>query len=247
MRGLKLARNVSHQVALFAGLTAQCGKADATVILDADLQDDISVIDQMVARFADQGTDIVFAVRSKRVTDTAVQADNGARVLSRPALARRRRDPRPCRLPADGDRAVRALAEFGEVNLFLRGLVMQLGFKTDVVTFDRLPRLYGETKYNLRKMTALALDGVTSFSIRPLRIIAMLGLVMLLFSVGAIVWVSAAWIAGAVIEGWTSLMLVFLLIELPDARARNHRRVRRKDLFEAKARPRYIVEKEACA
>jgi polyisoprenyl-phosphate glycosyltransferase len=248
VRGLKLARNVGHQVALFAGLTAQCGKADAVITLDADLQDDISVIDQMVARFADQGAEIVFAVRAKRESDTRFKRTTAQgyyralRSLGVDVIP----DHADFRLMSD--RAVRALAEFGEVNLFLRGLVMQLGFKTDVVTFDRLPRLYGETKYNLRKMAALALDGVTSFSIRPLRIIAMLGLAMLLFSVGAIVWVFAAWIAGATIEGWTSLMLVFLLISSFQTLALGIiGEYVGKTYFEAKARPRYLVEKEVSA
>jgi glycosyltransferase involved in cell wall biosynthesis len=248
VRGLKLARNVGHQVALFAGLTAQCGKADAVVTLDADLQDDISVVDQMVARFAEQGAEIVFAVRGRRETDTTFKRTTAQgyyrtlRSLGVDVIP----DHADFRLMSD--RAVRALAEFGEVNLFLRGLVMQLGFKTDTVTFDRLPRLYGETKYNLRKMAALALDGVTSFSIRPLRIIAMLGLVMLLFSVGAIAWVFAAWVAGATIEGWTSLMLVFLLISSFQTLALGIiGEYVGKTYFEAKARPRFIVEKEVSA
>jgi glycosyltransferase involved in cell wall biosynthesis len=248
VRGLKLARNVGHQVALFAGLTAQCGKADAVVTLDADLQDDISVVDQMVARFADQGAEIVFAVRARRDTDTRFKRGTAQgyyralRWLGVDVIP----DHADFRLMSD--RAVRALAEFGEVNLFLRGLVMQLGFKTDIVTFDRLPRLYGETKYNLRKMTALALDGVTSFSIRPLRIIAMLGLGMLLFSVVAIVWVFGAWVAGHVIEGWTSLMLVFLLISSFQTLALGIiGEYVGKTYFEAKARPRFIVEKEVSA
>jgi glycosyltransferase involved in cell wall biosynthesis len=248
VRGLKLARNVGHQTALLAGLTAQCGKADAVVSLDADLQDDISLVDQMVARFADQDAEIVFAVRARRDTDTTFKRSTAQgyyralRWLGVDVIP----DHADFRLMSD--RAVRALAEFGEVNLFLRGLVMQLGFRTDIVTFDRLPRLYGETKYNLRKMAALALDGVTSFSIRPLRIIAMLGLAMLLFSVGAIVWVFAAWVAGHVIEGWTSLMLVFLLISSFQTLALGIiGEYVGKTYFEAKARPRFIVEKEVSA
>jgi len=143
------------------------------------------------------------------------------------------------------DRALRALSEFGEVNVFLRGLVVQLGFKTGIVKFDRLPREHGETKYPLSKMLALAVNGITSFSVRPLRIVTTLGLIMFALFIGAAVWVLAAWLAGATIEGWTSLMLVFLLISSFQTLALGViGEYVGKTYFETKARPRYIVEKE---
>ena len=95
------------------------------------------------------------------------------------------------------DRAVRALASYGEVNLFLRGLVVELGFKTGIVEFDRLPRVHGETKYTLSKMAGLAIDGVASLSIRPIRIVAAFGILLFVSFIGMVVWVLATWLAGA--------------------------------------------------
>jgi glycosyltransferase involved in cell wall biosynthesis len=244
VRGLKLARNVGHQNALIAGLDAQVGRADATISLDADLQDDIFLIDEMVQKFTD-GAEIVFAVREGRDSDTAFKRSTavgyyrmlrwlGVDIIHNHADYR-----------LMSDRALRALSEFGEVNIFLRGLVVQLGFKTAVVKFDRLPRQHGETKYPLSKMLALAVNGITSFSIRPLRIVTTLGLIMFAFFVGAVIWVLAAWLAGATIEGWTSLMLVFLLISSFQTLALGViGEYVGKTYFETKARPRYIVEKE---
>lgn len=245
VRGLKLARNVGHQNALLAGLMAQIGKADATISLDADLQDDICAIERMVASFMNAGAEIVFAVRASRESDTAFKRSTarwyyrvlrwlGAEIV-----------PNHADFRLMSDRAIRALANFGEVHVFLRGLVVQLGFKTDIVTFERLPRLHGETKYNLSKMAALAVTGITSFSVRPLRIVTTLGLLMFAFFVGATVWVLTAWFAGATIEGWTSLMLVFLLVSSFQTFALGIiGEYVGKTYFEAKSRPRYIVEKE---
>jgi len=244
VRGLKLARNVGHQNALIAGLDAQVGRADATISLDADLQDDISLIDEMIQKFND-GTEIVFAVREGRDSDTAFKRSTAVgyyRVLRWLGvdIVHNHADYRLM-----SDRALRALSEFGEVNVFLRGLVVQLGFKTGIVKFDRLPRQHGETKYPLSKMLALAVNGITSFSVRPLRIVTTLGLIMFALFIGAAVWVLAAWLAGATIEGWTSLMLVFLLISSFQTLALGViGEYVGKTYFETKARPRYIVEKE---
>lgn len=244
VRGLKLARNVGHQNALIAGLDAQVGRADATISLDADLQDDISLIDEMVQKFND-GTEIVFAVREGRDSDTAFKRSTAVgyyRVLRWLGvdIIHNHADYRLM-----SDRALRALSEFGEVNVFLRGLVVQLGFKTGIVKFDRLPRQHGETKYPLSKMLALAVNGITSFSVRPLRIVTTLGLIMFALFIGAAIWVLAAWLAGATIEGWTSLMLVFLLISSFQTLALGViGEYVGKTYFETKARPRYIVEKE---
>lgn len=244
VRGLKLARNVGHQNALIAGLDAQVGRADATISLDADLQDDISLLDAMIQKFSD-GAEIVFAVREGRDSDTAFKRSTAVgyyRVLRWLGvdIIHNHADYRLM-----SDRALRALSEFGEANVFLRGLVVQLGFKTAIVKFDRLPRQYGETKYPLSKMLGLAVNGITSFSIRPLRIVTTLGLIMFALFVGAAVWVFAAWIAGATIEGWTSLMLVFLLISSFQTLALGViGEYVGKTYFETKARPRYIVEKE---
>lgn len=245
IRGLKLAHNAGHQNALLAGLLTQVGNADAIISIDADLQDDISVIATMIDHFKNGDADIVFGVRSGRSSDTFFKRETatlyyrlidwlGGKIISHHADFR-----------LMSDRAVRALSSFGEVNLFLRGIVAQLGFKTAIVEFDRLPRLHGETKYTLPKMVGLAIDGVTSLSIRPIRIVAAFGLLLFLAFVGMAVWVFGTWLAGHTVQGWTSVMLLFLLISSFQTFAiAVIGEYVGKTYFEAKSRPRYIIEKE---
>lgn len=245
IRGLKLAHNAGHQNALLAGLLTQVGNADAIISIDADLQDDISVIATMIDHFKNGDADIVFGVRSGRSSDTFFKRETatlyyrlidwlGGKIISHHADFR-----------LMSDRAVRALSSFGEVNLFLRGIVAQLGFKTAIVEFDRLPRLHGETKYMLPKMVGLAIDGVTSLSIRPIRIVAAFGLLLFLAFVGMAVWVFGTWLAGHTVQGWTSVMLLFLLISSFQTFAiAVIGEYVGKTYFEAKSRPRYIIEKE---
>ena len=245
IRGLKLAHNAGHQNALLAGLLSQIGKAQATISLDADLQDDISVVSAMVKQFRDDDADIVFGVRKDRTSDTVFKRASadfyyrlvdwlGAKVI-----------PHHADFRLMSDRALRALASHGEVNLFLRGLVVQLGFKTAIVEFDRLPRLHGETKYTLSKMAGLAIDGVTSLSIRPIRIVAAFGILLFVAFLGMAVWVFATWLAGDTVQGWTSVMLLFLMISSFQTLAiAVIGEYVGKTYFEAKARPRFIVEKE---
>jgi hypothetical protein len=143
------------------------------------------------------------------------------------------------------DRAMRALSQYGEVHVFLRGLVVQLGFQTAIVEFERLPRLQGETKYTLHKMVRLAIDGITSLSVRPIRLIALLGMILFVIFLGMSVWVFATWLSGHTVQGWTSVMLLFLLIAAFQtfALAVIGEYVG-KIYFESKSRPRYIVERE---
>jgi glycosyltransferase involved in cell wall biosynthesis len=245
VRGLKLARNAGHQNALLAGLTAQIGRTDATISLDVDLQDDVSVIGQMIDHFVLQDADIVFGVRAARATDTAFKRTTAAwyyrllRWLGADIIP----DHADFRLMSD--RALRALAQFGEVHVFLRGLVTQLGFKHEVVYFDRAPRLHGVTKYSLPKMLALAVNGITSFSVRPLRLITVAGLILFAAFIAVAVWVLVTWMAGATIQGWTSVMLIVLLVSSFQTLALGViGEYVGKTYFEAKSRPRYIVEKE---
>lgn len=245
VQGLKLSRNVGHQNALLAGLITQVGKADATISLDADLQDDIGVIAKMIEHFTHNQTEIVFAVRKERASDSFFKRGTaglyyrilkwlGAEVI-----------PHHADFRLMSDRAMRALSQFGEVHVFLRGLVMQLGFRTATVEFDRLPRLHGETKYTLHKMVRLAIDGITSLTVRPIRMIALLGLILFFIFIGMSVWVFGTWLAGHTVQGWTSVMLLFLLIAAFQtfALAVIGEYVG-KIYFESKSRPRYIIEKE---
>jgi glycosyltransferase involved in cell wall biosynthesis len=244
VRGLKLSRNVGHQNALLAGLLAQIGKADAVISLDADLQDDMSVVRKMVEHFS-SGSEIVFAVRKKRSSDSWFKrgtADLYYRILNWLGA-----DiiPHHADFRLMSDRALRALSLFGEAHVFLRGLAVQLGFKTATVAYDRLPRLHGETKYTLAKMLALAINGITSLSVRPIRMIALMGIMLFVVFISMSVWVFATWLAGQTIQGWTSVMLLFLLIASFQTFAiAVIGEYVGKIYFETKGRPRYIIEQE---
>ena len=244
VRALKLSRNVGHQNALLAGLLAQIGKADAVISLDADLQDDMSVVAKMIDHFSG-GAEIVFAVRKGRTTDSRFKrgtADLYYRILNWLGA-----DiiPHHADFRLMSERALRALSLYGEAHVFLRGLAVQLGFKTATVAYDRLPRLHGETKYTLAKMVALAINGITSLSVRPIRIIALMGIILFVVFLGMSVWVFATWLTGHTVQGWTSVMLLFLLIASFQTFAiAVIGEYVGKIYFEAKARPRYIVEEE---
>ncbi|MGB8105729.1 MAG: glycosyltransferase family 2 protein [Pseudolabrys sp.] len=244
IRGLKLSRNVGHQNALMAGLLAQIGKSDAVISLDADLQDDMSVVGKMIEHFTG-GAEIVFAVRKKRSNDSWFKRSTadlyyrmlnwlGADII-----------PHHADFRLMSDRALRALSLFGEAHVFLRGLAVQLGFKTASVAYDRLPRIHGETKYTLAKMVTLAINGITSLSVRPIRMIALMGIILFVVFMGMSVWVFATWLAGQTVQGWTSVMLLFLLIASFQTFAiAVIGEYVGKIYFEAKGRPRYIIEQE---
>lgn len=204
--GLRLAHNVGHQHALWAGLETAATLGDAVVTIDADMQDDPAVMADMVQKFR-EGCDVVFGVRNSRATDTFFKR-HSAQVFYRLMqnlgceVVYNHADYRLM-----SRRAVLALMQYGERNLFLRGLVKQMGFKQDIVGYDRAPRTAGESKYPLRKMLAFAWDGITSFSVRPLRIILTLGLLFILVALGVIVWALVSHWTGHTLPGWTSLLV----------------------------------------
>jgi len=207
VRGIKLAANVGHQNALMAGLETVRHDADVTVTIDADLQDDTSVIAQMLQQHIQHGADIVYGVRRRRDTDTWFKrttahcfyrfmdmmgvdtVDNHAdfRLMSR--------------------RAVDALCQYDERNLFLRGIVPLLGYNTATVYYDRKARQAGESKYPLSKMLSFAIDGITSFSVKPLRLILYLGIAFLFIAMAILTYVIIALCQGRGVPGWASLML----------------------------------------
>jgi glycosyltransferase involved in cell wall biosynthesis len=247
IRGLKLSRNVGHQNALLAGLLGQIGKADAVISLDADLQDDISVVARMIEHFSN-GAEIVFAVRDGRSTDSWFK--RGTADLYYRTLNWLGADiiPHHADFRLMGDRALRALSLYGETHIFLRGLVVQLGFRTATVKFDRLPRLHGETKYTLAKMVGLAVNGITSLSVRPIRMIALMGIILFVVFMAMSLWVFGTWLAGQTVQGWTSVMLLFLLIASFQTFAiAVIGEYVGKIYFEAKSRPRFIVDRETGA
>ena len=200
--GLDLSRNRGHQNAVLAGLMVAKERADAVISMDADLQDDINAVDGMVAQY-DEGCDIVYGVRSSRETDSAFKRGTaqafykltnrlGGEVVYNHADYR-----------LMSRRALEALEEYGEVNLFLRGIVPMLGYKTGVVTYERAKRFAGESKYPLKKMLAFALEGITSLSTKPIRFITWLGVVMFLISMGMLIYILTRFFGGHTVEGWS--------------------------------------------
>ena len=202
-RGCSLSRNRGHQNALLGGLMEARGHCDATLSIDCDGQDDIATMEAMVDAYLD-GCDVVYGVRSSRETDTFFKrftAQSFYRLLSSMGVecVYNHADYRLL-----GARALDALAEFREVNLFLRGMVPLVGFRSTSVYYERHERMAGESHYPLSKMLALAVNGITSLSVKPIRLITWTGLAVALASLAAIVWVLVAHAAGATVAGWAS-------------------------------------------
>lgn len=206
VKGVNLAGNVGHQNALWAGLTIAKDYADMIVSIDADLQDDVNSIKEMVLQYH-QGYDIVYGVRKERKTDTwfkkstaltfyKVMEKMGTKIVYNHADFR-----------LMSKRALEYLLQFKERNLFIRGLVPLVGYKTTKVYYDRAERFAGESKYPLSKMLNFAIDGITSFSVKPIRLILGLGVLFLLVAFGVLCWTLYSYFAGRVVAGWSSLML----------------------------------------
>ena len=204
--GLKLAHNAGHQHALWAGLEWAAAHVDAAISIDADLQDDVNVIPEMIDLFLG-GKDIVYGVRRDRPTDTWFKRTTALafyKLMSKLGgdIVYNHADYRLM-----SRRTLAALMTYGERNLFLRGMVRTLGFPQAMVYYDRGERFAGESKYPLRKMLAFAIDGITSFSVRPLRLISIVGLSFMLVALAVIVYGLVAWLCGRTIQGWTSLLV----------------------------------------
>lgn len=206
VRGIKLAHNVGHQHALWAGLEWAAAHSDAAISIDADLQDDVEVIDEMVDYYL-KGIDVVYGVRRQRQTDTWFKrcTAQGFYRLMRSMSSEVVYNHADFRLMSR--RAMQALLSYPERNLFLRGMVTTLGFNTAMVYYDRSERLAGESKYPLRRMLGLAFDGITSFSVRPLQYITFLGLLFMGISFCAIVYGVVSYAEGRAIAGWTSQLV----------------------------------------
>ena len=211
IKGLKLSRNCGHQNALLAGLFYAESLSDAAISMDADLQDDISVVEQMCQKFQ-EGYEIVYGVRKRRDTDTAfkrITAEGFYKVMRLMGvdIIENHADFRLM-----SKRALGWLKEFEEVNLFLRGIIPLLGLKSDIVYYDRKERFAGESKYPLKKMLSFAWDGITSFSVAPLRFITFLGIGVLVVSLFLSIWALGAKLSGSAVSGWTSMMLIVLFL-----------------------------------
>ena len=204
--GINLAHNRGHQNALFAGLMTAKNYADAAISLDADLQDDVAAIEQFIDKFL-EGKDIVYGVRSTRETDTVFKRGTAHAFykLMNAMGADTLEDHADYRLMSK--RALDALAQYEEVNLFLRGIVPMIGFETDVVYYKRNERFAGESKYPLKKMLSFAVEGVTSFSIKPIRMITALGFFLFSISVLLLIYFVVIWFMGHTVAGWTTIVI----------------------------------------
>ncbi|MBQ1611399.1 MAG: glycosyltransferase family 2 protein [Muribaculaceae bacterium] len=242
--GVKLAGNVGHQNALLAGLEAASERADITISIDADLQDDVAVMRDMVQKYH-EGCDIVYGVRRERKTDTWFKRNSALAFYK----LMRRLGVKSIYNHADyrlmSRRAVKQLLNYRERNLFLRGIVPLVGYKTDSVFYDRSERLAGESKYPLSKMINFAVNGITSFSIKPVRMVLTLGIIFTLIALGILVYVLIAYFSGRTVSGWASLILSLwfiggcVLIGLGIVGEYIG-----KIYIEVKDRPRYNIEKE---
>ena len=203
-RGICLSRNRGHQNALLAGLMTVKEECDAAISLDADLQDDINAIDEMVDRYL-EGYDVVYGVRSSRKKDTFFKRTTaqGFYKLMRAMGVETVYNHADYRLMSR--RALEGLSEFREVNLFLRGIVPLVGFRSTTVSYERGERYAGESKYPLKKMLAFAFEGITSLSVKPIRMIAALGVLIFCVSIGMLIYSVIRRLGGHTVDGWASL------------------------------------------
>ena len=243
--GISLAHNRGHQNALYAGLmAARAHGCDAAVSLDADLQDDVDAIDEMVDAYL-QGANIVYGVRDNRDTDTRFKRGTAEAFYGLMKAMGTETVPNSADFRLMDAKALEALSQYGETNLFLRGIVPTLGFKTAKVYYRRGERFAGQSKYPLSKMLSLAVDGITSFSVTPLRIVTIGGGVFVLIAMVMLAYALISLAMGTTVSGWTSLLVSIwfvggaLMISLGVVGEYVGR-----IYMESKQRPRYIVWEE---
>lgn len=242
--GIKLSRNKGHQNALLAGLSVAAKKADMIISMDADLQDDIDAIDGFIQKYY-EGCEVVYGVRSERKTDTFFKkftAQSFYKIMQAMGVDIVY-DHADYRLMSR--RAVEELLKFKEVNLFLRGIVPLVGFQSDKVYYERKERFAGESKYPLKKMLAFAVDGITSFSIRPIRMITTLGVLIFVVSLGMLVYSLIRHFTGHTSIGWSSMFVsIWAIGGLQILSIGIIGEYIGKIYLETKGRPKFIIEKE---
>ena len=240
--GINLAHNRGHQNALLAGLMTARKYADAAISLDADLQDDVGAIEQFIDKF-NEGKDIVYGVRSTRATDTRFKRGTAHAFykIMKFMGADTLEDHADYRLMSK--RALDGLSEYKEVNLFLRGIVPMIGYETDVVYYERHERFAGVSKYPLKKMISFAVDGITSCSVKPIRMITALGMFVFSISILMLIYFLVVWAFGKTVAGWTTIVislwgiggLILLSLGIIGEYVG-------KIYMEVKERPRFIIE-----
>lgn len=239
--GISQSRNRGHQNAVLAGLMEARGHCDVTISIDCDGQDDINAVDKMLEAYA-QGCDVVYGVRSERKTDTVFKRTTaqgfykllslmGAEVVYNHADYR-----------LISSKALDALSEFKEVNLFLRGMIPLVGFKSTSVEYSRTERIAGESKYPLKKMISLAIDGVTSLSVKPLRLIMSFGFIVAIISFIGVLWAIIAALCGDTVAGWASTTCIVCFVSGVQLICMGIiGEYVGKIYMETKSRPRYII------
>lgn len=243
VKGLNLAGNVGHQNALMAGLMTAKEYSDALISIDADLQDDVNIIENMLDEYL-VGYDIVYGVRCSRDSDTFFKKNTALAFYKLMSWLGVKSIYNHADFRLMSKRAVEQLENYKERNLFLRGIVPLIGYKTASVYYQRSERFAGESKYPLSKMFNFAIDGITSFSVRPLRLIASLGFLFLLCSLISVVYTLYVYFNGETVPGWASLMLsVWFLGSLILIAIGIVGEYIGKIYLEVKERPRYNIEK----
>lgn len=241
--GVKLAGNVGHQFALTAGLLTAKDMSDMTVSIDADLQDDVTVIEEMIDKFHG-GCDIVYGVRKERRTDTFFKRTTAQAFYKLMSFMGVKTVYNHADFRLMSKRAVEEFSRYKETNLFLRGMMPLIGYKTDCVYYDRKERVAGESKYPFKKMLALAFNGISSFSVKPISLILGVGILIILVSVLAAVYALISYFTGHVVPGWTSLILsIWFLGGIQLIAIGLVGQYIGKIYMEVKGRPRYNIEK----
>ena len=241
--GVKLSRNRGHQNALLAGLMTARNRCDISISMDADLQDDMDAMDRFIEKY-NEGCEIVYGVRNKRETDTFFKRETALMFyrLMKGLGVDITYNHADYRLMSN--RALNGLFEFKEVNLFLRGLAPLVGYQSDVVYYDRSERFAGESKYPFKKMLAFAIDGITSFSVKPLRLITTVGMTIFVISLFMLLYALVSWITGHTVTGWTStLASIWMIGGIQLLSLGVIGEYVGKIYNETKARPRFIIDR----
>lgn len=243
VRGVKLAGNVGHQFALTAGLITAKDMSDVTISIDADLQDDVDVIEEMVDKFH-AGNDIVYGVRKERKTDTFFKRTTAQAFYKLMSMMGVKTVYNHADFRLMSKRAVEEFSKYKETNLFLRGMMPLIGYQTDSVYYDRKERAAGESKYPLKKMLALAFNGISSFSVKPISLILAMGMFIIFAAVLAAIYAFVSYFTGHVVPGWTSMILsIWFLGGLQLLAIGLVGQYIGKIYIEVKQRPRYNIEK----
>lgn len=203
--GIRLSCNNGHQNAILAGLEFVSDKCDACISIDADLQDDVNAIDTMVDKYS-EGYEIVYGVRNSRKTDNIFKRCSAKIFYATMSLLGTKTIPDHADFRLMSRRTIETLLKYKEKNLFLRGIIPSMGFKNCCIYYDRQKRIAGKSKYTFGKMTNLALFGITSFSVRPLRIIFYVGVLSFFISIASFIYVLWSYLGGESVKGWTSII-----------------------------------------